>query len=84
MSARIRLCSASVQAAARPRDPRTTESHAREILLDVLARRGSEEVPRDDKAERDEVLAELRRKGLSIRQIERLTGIGKNIIARAK
>lgn len=36
------------------------------------------------KTERDAALARLRSVGLSIRQIERLTGIGRGIIARAK
>ena len=48
---------------------------------DVLSLCGYEEIPSDDKAKRNEILAELRRRGLSVRQIERLTGIGRNIIA---
>ena len=36
-----------------------------------------------ERGRRDAVLLELKRAGLSIRQIERLTGIGRNIVARA-
>lgn len=75
---------ANAQAAARLRAPRMSDSHAREVLRDVLSLCGHEEIPGDDKAKRNEVLAELRRRGLSIRQIERLTGIGRNVIANAK
>ena len=40
------------------------------------------EVPSLDRAKRDEVLRALRNAGISIRQIERLTGIGRNAVAR--
>lgn len=40
------------------------------------------EVPSLDRAKRDEVLRALRNAGISIRQIERLTGIGRNTVAR--
>ena len=63
---------------------RMSDSHAREVLRDVLSLYRYEEIPSDDKAKRNEILAELRRRGLSVRQIERLTGIGRNIIANAK
>ena len=75
---------ADAQAVVHLRVPRMSDSHAREVLRDVLSLCGYEEIPSDDKAKRNEVLAELRRRGLSIRQVERLTGIGRNIIAKAK
>ena len=42
------------------------------------------DVAKMGKPERDEALAEMRRLGLSVRQIQRLTGIGFGIISRAK
>lgn len=52
-------------------------------LRDVLAEQGLGEVPLHDKLGRNAILSKLRERGLSIRQIERVTGVGRGIIARA-
>ncbi|WP_283169665.1 transposase [Curtanaerobium respiraculi] len=62
---------------------RLSDAAALETLEDVLCEAGLGEVPVESKVRRDEVLAELRLRGLSIRQIERLTGIGRGIVSRA-
>lgn len=54
-----------------------------EVLDDVLSRNGLTEVPVDDRKVRDSLIRELRNRGLSVRQIERLTGIGRGIVSRA-
>ncbi len=51
---------------------------------DVLDGRPASEVKSLPKPERDAILRRLKSEGLSIKQIERLTSIGRNIIARAK
>lgn len=50
----------------------------------VLGERPASTVKSLPKSERNEILRRLRSEGLSIKQIERLTSIGRNIIARAK
>lgn len=53
------------------------------VLRGVLGEAGIGEVPLHDKAARDAIIVELRARGLSIRQVERLTGIGRGIVSRA-
>jgi len=63
-----------------------TDSHKEEIRLEFLAALDGVKpsaisgLPR---LERNEILALLRRQGFSIRQIERFTGISRNIVAKA-
>ena len=54
------------------------------IAADVLGEFPASSVKSLPKAERNEVLRRLRSEGLTIKQVERLTSIGRNIIARAK
>lgn len=53
------------------------------ILDDSLERNGLSEIPVGDREARDALIRELRARGLSVRQIERLTGIGRGIVSRA-
>lgn len=50
----------------------------------VLGERPASTVKSLPKSERNEILRRLRSEGLSIKQTERITSIGRNIIARAK
>ena len=68
------------------------QSRARSILSETAARNRAEDVlgadrlatlPSLGKAERDCALCQLKEAGLSVRHIERITGIGRNIIQRA-
>lgn len=66
---------------------RVTDADALEVARDVLRARGVTD-PADLKTlsvpRRNNLLAALRRSGLTIKQIERLTGIGRGAIARAR
>ena len=63
--------------------PRIPDDTAAEVLAEVLADLPPSRLKSVERDRRDAVLLELKRAGLSIRQIERLTGIGRNIVARA-
>ena len=56
---------------------------ARSVLQKELGIQSGTELQQYDKKARDAALALLRSKGLSVRQIERLTGINRNIVQRA-
>ena len=62
---------------------RLSDAETRQILSDLLSERGLTALPGDDKILRDNVLAGMKARGASVRQIERVTGIGRNIVARA-
>lgn len=63
--------------------PRIPDDTAAEVLAGVLDDLPPSRLKSVERGRRDAVLLELKRAGLSIRQIERLTGIGRNIVARA-
>lgn len=63
--------------------PRIPDDTAAEVLAEVLSDLPPSRLKSVERDRRDAVLLELKRAGLSIRQIERLTGIGRNIVARA-
>lgn len=63
--------------------PRIPDDAAAGVLAEVLADLPPSRLKSVERDRRDAVLLELKRAGLSIRQIERLTGIGRNIVARA-
>lgn len=63
--------------------PKPSESEAIETLSSVLDAEGLERMPEADRWKRNTIIRRLKERGLSIRQIERLTGIGRNIIQRA-
>ena len=62
---------------------RKSNDEAHDIVLMVLGADGGTVLQKYGKEERNEVLRRLKKQGLSIRQIERLTGIGRSIIQRA-
>lgn len=53
-------------------------------LDEILQSLGLTSMTADDKAARESILAKLKFRGLTVQQIERITGIGRNTIARAK
>lgn len=63
--------------------PRISDSAAEEVAKGILGTLPVSELKGMEKVGRDAVLCELREAGLSVRQIERLTGIGANTITRA-
>ena len=62
---------------------RKSNDEAHDIVLMVLGADSGTVLQKYGKEERNEVLRVLKKQGLSIRQIERLTGIGRSIIQRA-
>lgn len=63
--------------------PRIPDDAAAEVIAGVLGDLPPSRLKSVERSRRDAVLLEFKDAGLSIRQIERLTGIGRNIIARA-
>ena len=63
---------------------RHDDGDALEIARRVLGEKGLSELAGLDRAKRNEGIAQLKRSGLSTRQIERFTGIGRGIIDRVK
>ena len=61
---------------------RLSAEEAREVIRNVLGELSPYELKTLDKERRDGYIAELRRAGMSIRQIERATGISRGIISR--
>ena len=67
----------------RSRSPfRLNDAEAQSIYRELLGEEGLTSIPLQDRAARNRLLASLRLKGLSIRQICRLTGIGRGVVAR--
>ncbi len=60
-----------------------SEAASRALAKELLGAERLAALPSLRKAERDVNLATLKKAGLSVRQIERITGIGRNIIQRA-
>ena len=66
-----------------PSGKRLDESEARDAAACVLGGTSPVEVKALPVERRNQLLRELRAVGLSVRQVERLTGVGRNIVARA-
>lgn len=64
--------------------PRLDDDEARMIAIRQFGSSFASRLPAMPKPQRDKALRTLKALGLSVRQIERLTGIGRNIIERAK
>ena len=62
--------------------PRLSAGNAAALAKDILGQLSPYELKSLGKKERDSYLGKLRNAGLSVRQIERLTGIGRSIISR--
>ena len=67
-----------------PKGPRIGDAEATDIARRHYGKDFADRIAAMPKEERDHALATLRSAGLSIRQIERLTGIGRNVVAKAK
>lgn len=65
------------------RGPYLSEAEAERVAASHLGADFADRLALLDKSERDRALRKLRALGLSVRQIERLTGVGRNIVARA-
>lgn len=63
--------------------PRLSDAEARRIALGRFGTQFSDDIPALPQRQRNDALRELKNAGLSVRQIERLTGIGRGIITRA-
>lgn len=66
-----------------PAGKRLDESEARDAAERVLGETAPVEVKTLPVGRRNQLLRDLRAAGLSVRQVERLTGVGRNIVARA-
>ena len=66
-----------------PSGKRLDESEARDAAEHVLGGTAPAEVKALPVGRRNQLLRDLRAAGLSVRQVERLTGVGRNIVARA-
>ena len=62
---------------------RLPDKAAREIIQEKLGMKSGTEVQRLARANRDAALRKLKEEGLSVRQIERLTGINRGVIQKA-
>lgn len=63
---------------------RMTDAHAASLAAEILDPLPVSELKSADKPLRNALLWDMRRAGISVRQIARMTGIGKNIIERAR
>ena len=66
-----------------PSGKRLDDTEARDAAAHVLGEVSPVEVKKLPVERRNQLLRELRAAGLSVRQVERLTGVGRNIVARA-
>ncbi|MBP5454315.1 MAG: transposase, partial [Lachnospiraceae bacterium] len=57
---------------------------AQDVIMSTLGVTTGTDLQKLGKKERDVALWKLKAEGLSIRQIERLTGIGRNIVLKAR
>ena len=60
-----------------------TDAKALRVFLQVTGIDKPEELQLLDRRRRDRLLAELKDRDMSVRQLSRITGIGRNIIQRA-
>lgn len=77
------FCAARPGAYRPPAGRRLKEAEAREVAERVLGGLSPHEVASLPVTRRNALLRSMRAEGLSVRQIERLTGVGRNIVARA-
>ena len=62
---------------------RHDDEWAKKLIQDIFCVRSGTEIRTMEKTKRDAAIRELKKRGLSFRQIERLTGVGLGIISRA-
>lgn len=65
------------------REPAPGESRAKQIIQAQLGTDSGTVLQKMGKKERDEALRKLKQNGLSVRQIERLTGISRGVVQKA-
>ncbi len=63
--------------------PKRDDNWARSVLCDALGVRSGTEIQGFDRKRRDAAIRELKRAGLNIKQIERLTGINRGVVQKA-
>ncbi|WP_026651935.1 transposase [Butyrivibrio proteoclasticus] len=64
-------------------DGKHDDEWAKEVFAKCLGKSAVTDLQTLDKRNRDEALVKLKKCGLSVRQIERLTGLGRNIVQKA-
>ena len=64
--------------------PRVGDARAKEIVSECIGTTNAMALQNMDRASRDAALSKLKERGLTIRQIERMTGINRNIVQRAR
>ena len=62
---------------------RKNDEWAKEIIYSVLGDKSGTVIQKYDKKNRDNVLRQLKTEGLSVRQIERLTGVNRGVVQKA-
>lgn len=67
----------------KPQRPRISDAEAREIAIKFCGESFGDKIAASSKQERDKAIVRLYAMGVSIRQLERLTGIGRGIIQTA-
>ena len=73
-----------------PKEPKAVrrailDARAKELAMDIAGgAHALSTLPSLERPERDALLSDMKDAGLSVRQIERLTGIGRNIVQRAR
>ena len=65
------------------RKERISDAQGQEIIRTTLKLKSGTQLQKMDKEERDAALRLLKEEGLSIRQIERLTGINRGVVLKA-
>lgn len=63
---------------------RLTDREAQQIIKEVLRLESGTQLQQMDRAKRDKAICKMKEQGLSVRQIERLTGITRGIVMNAK
>lgn len=61
-----------------------TDDAAKAVIEDIIKTKDMSAIQTMDRATRDNLLQQLKQKGLTIRQIERLTGINRGVIMKAR
>lgn len=65
------------------RKERISDAQGQEIIRTVLKLKSGTQLQKMDKEKRDTALRKLKEEGLSVRQIERLTGINRGVVLKA-
>ena len=77
------VCEPGSEACMEPAKPPVNDRRARQIICETLSIASGTQLQQYDRADRDRALRILKENGLSVRQIERLTGINRGIVLKA-